>query len=63
MKEEKTNVDFSNELNPAINKLLTKIEIAPTFGYERSRIVRTFIEKTHDYLNKKDKDAIVELLK
>ena len=60
--KESTNIDFNSELSPAINKLLTKIEMAPNFGYERSRIVRTFIEETYEYLNKKDKDAVKQLL-
>ena len=62
MKSENTTVDFNKELSPAINKLLAKIEMAPTFGYERSRIVRTFIENTYEYLNKRDKEAIKQLL-
>ena len=58
-----SNTDFSNELNPAMNKLLAKIEMAPSLGYSRSRIVRTFIEETYNYLNDKDKKAVRELLK
>lgn len=62
MKDESTNVDFSVELNPAMNKLLAKIEMAPNFGYSKSKIVRTFIENTYEYLNMKDKDAVKQLL-
>lgn len=63
MKDESTTVDFSSELSPAINKLLAKVDMAPAFGYSRSMIVRTFMEKTYTYLNRKDKEAVQELLK